>query len=65
MGIGMAMNLQKYLRLNGHAPLRYSNRTLSKGDVLQSTGAIQEDSFEALLARSNVVFTMVSTLLED
>ena len=63
MGIGMALNLQNHLKSKGLPSLRYSNRTLSKGGMLKSVGAIPEESFEAVLAGSNIIFTMVGNPL--
>ncbi|CCF35508.1 hypothetical protein CH063_01325 [Colletotrichum higginsianum] len=60
MGIGMALNLQNHLASNGLPPLRYSNRTLSRGDGLQEAGGLPERDFETLVLKSTVVFTMIS-----
>ncbi|OHW91557.1 6-phosphogluconate dehydrogenase family protein [Colletotrichum incanum] len=60
MGIGMALNLQKHLASNGLKPLRYSNRTLSRGDVLREAEALPERDFETLVLKSTVMFTMIS-----
>jgi 3-hydroxyisobutyrate dehydrogenase-like beta-hydroxyacid dehydrogenase len=59
MGLGMSLNLQKYLQSNNLSPLRYSNRTLSKGDLLRDEGAIPEEKFEDVVRNSDVIFTMV------
>lgn len=59
MGLGMALNLQKHLRNKGSPPLRYSNRSLSKGQPLKDTGAIPEDDFESVVQKSDIIFTMV------
>ncbi|KAJ5640066.1 3-hydroxyisobutyrate dehydrogenase [Penicillium longicatenatum] len=61
MGLGMSLNLQKHFRANGLPPLRYSNRTLSKGHVLRDAGAIPEENFESVVQKSDVIFTMIST----
>jgi hypothetical protein len=47
MGLGMGLNLQKHLRNKGSPSLRYSNRSLSKGQPLKDAGAIPEDDFES------------------
>ncbi|KAE8358718.1 hypothetical protein BDV27DRAFT_65240 [Aspergillus caelatus] len=60
MGLGMSLNLQKYFQANGLPPLRYSNRTISKGDALHDMGAGPEE-FGALVQKSDVIFTMIST----
>lgn len=59
MGLGMSLNLQKYLHINNLPPLHYSNRTLSKGDRLHDEGAIPEEKFEDVVRNSDVIFTMV------
>lgn len=59
MGLGMSLNLQKYLKSNNLSPLLYSNRTLSKGDLLRDEGAVPEEKFEDLVQNSDVIFTMV------
>ncbi|KAJ5175683.1 Dehydrogenase multihelical [Penicillium canariense] len=61
MGLGMSLNLQKYLLANGLPPLRYCNRTLSKGHALHEIGAIPEHGFEDVVQNSDVIFTMIST----
>ncbi|KAK9847657.1 hypothetical protein MYU51_018399 [Penicillium brevicompactum] len=60
MGLGMSLNLQKHFKSNNASPLLYSNRTLSKGDVLRDEGAIPEQKFEDLVQKSDVIFTMIS-----
>ncbi|KAL3431035.1 6-phosphogluconate dehydrogenase family protein [Aspergillus tetrazonus] len=61
MGLGMALNLQKHLQAQRLPPLRYSNRSLSKGQPLQDAGAIPEADFPSLVRRCNIIFTMIST----
>lgn len=58
----MALNLQKYLSSNGLPPLRYSNRTLSRGEPLKDAGAIPEEDFLNVVEKSSVIFTMVSAV---
>lgn len=58
----MALNLQSHLAANGLPPLRYSNRTLSRGDALREVGGLPERDFETLLLKSTIVFTMVHPL---
>ncbi|CAG7998347.1 unnamed protein product [Penicillium olsonii] len=60
MGLGMSLNLQKHIKANALPPLRYSNRTLSKGDLLRDEGAVAEGKFEDLVQNSDVIFTMIS-----
>lgn len=59
MGIGMALNLQRHLAAKGLPPLRYSNRTLSRGEPLKEAGAVPEETFEAVVSKSDIIFTMV------
>nr|XP_036584650.1 6-phosphogluconate dehydrogenase family protein [Colletotrichum truncatum]KAF6794300.1 6-phosphogluconate dehydrogenase family protein [Colletotrichum truncatum] len=54
MGIGMALNLQNHLAANGLPPLRYSNRTLSRGDALRDVGGLPERDFETLVLKSTI-----------
>lgn len=63
MGIGMALNLQKHLAAKNLPPLRYSNRTMLRGEPLKDAGAIPEASFQDVVSKSNIIFTMVSCLL--
>ncbi|TDZ35541.1 Zinc finger protein [Colletotrichum trifolii] len=44
MGIGMALNLQNHVAANALPPLRYSNRTISRGDALK--GISNDDVLE-------------------
>ncbi|KAH0424884.1 hypothetical protein CcaCcLH18_11311 [Colletotrichum camelliae] len=60
MGIGMALNLHNHLAANGLPPLRYSNRTLSRGDALREVGGLPERDFETLVLKSTIIFTMIS-----
>ncbi|RDW89821.1 NAD(P)-dependent oxidoreductase [Aspergillus mulundensis] len=60
MGLGMALNLQKYLDANGLPPLHYSNRSLSKGQALQDAGGIPKDDFESVVQDCDIIFTMIS-----
>lgn len=59
MGLGMALNLQKHLQSTGLGPLHYSNRSLSKGQILQDAGAVPEEDFESVVRKADVTFTMV------
>ncbi|KAH8426252.1 NAD(P)-dependent oxidoreductase [Aspergillus melleus] len=60
MGLAMATNLQRHLVAKQAPGLIYSNRTLSRGDVLQSLGATPESDFKKLVVQSDIIFTMVS-----
>lgn len=59
MGLAMATNLQKHLVANKALPLIFSNRTLSRGKPLATLGAIEESSFDRVVARCGIIFTMV------
>ncbi len=59
MGIGMALNLQKHLVESEQPSLRYSNRTLSKGESLKVAGGIEEADYAALVKSCDIIFTMV------
>ncbi|RAH43160.1 NAD(P)-dependent oxidoreductase [Aspergillus brunneoviolaceus CBS 621.78] len=61
MGLGMSLNLQRYLQAKELPPLRYSNRTIAKGDALRDAGAVPETEFGSLVQKSDVIFTMIST----
>ncbi|GKZ25842.1 hypothetical protein AbraIFM66951_002843 [Aspergillus brasiliensis] len=60
MGLAMASNLQKYLLAEGQSPLRFWNRTASKGDALKSLGGIQCDSIAAVVRDSVIIFISTS-----
>ncbi|KAB8209890.1 hypothetical protein BDV34DRAFT_210035 [Aspergillus parasiticus] len=60
MGFAMASNLQKHLRAEGQPPLRFWNRTASKGDALKSLGGIQCASIAAVVSDSAVIFISTS-----
>ncbi|KAL5355884.1 hypothetical protein BJX96DRAFT_162041 [Aspergillus floccosus] len=60
MGRAMASNLQKHLRAEGHPPLRFWNRTASKGDALKGLGGIQCASIAAVVKDSAIIFISVS-----
>ncbi|KAJ5752664.1 hypothetical protein N7520_009581 [Penicillium odoratum] len=60
MGLAMASNLQRHLVAKKSLNLLYTNRTMSRGTPLQALGATAEPSFEKLVSRSGVIFTMVA-----
>ncbi|KAL2003131.1 hypothetical protein VTN02DRAFT_4913 [Thermoascus thermophilus] len=60
MGLAMATNLQNHLKSRMGLNLVYSNRTLSRGAPLEAIGAVPEPSFERLVQRCSIIFTMVS-----
>ncbi|KAJ5682516.1 Dehydrogenase multihelical [Penicillium macrosclerotiorum] len=60
MGLAMASNLQRHLAAKKALSLLYSNRTMSRGVPLQALGGAPEASFETLVSRCGIIFTMVS-----
>ncbi|KAJ5915670.1 hypothetical protein N7466_011603 [Penicillium verhagenii] len=60
MGLAMASNLQRHVVAKKSLNLLYTNRTMSRGGPLQSLGAIAEPSFEKLVSRCGIIFTMVA-----
>ncbi|KAJ5658590.1 Dehydrogenase multihelical [Penicillium longicatenatum] len=60
MGLAMASNLQRHLVTKKSLNLLYTNRTMSRGAPLQTLGAIAEPSFEKLVSRCGIIFTMVA-----
>jgi 3-hydroxyisobutyrate dehydrogenase-like beta-hydroxyacid dehydrogenase len=56
----MASNLQRYLAATKALSLVYSNRTLSRGDALQTLGGVPEKSFGDVVKKAGIIFTMVS-----
>lgn len=59
MGLAMANNLQRHLAAKKALSLLYNNRTMSRGAPLEALGGIAETSFDQLVSRSNIIFTMV------
>lgn len=59
MGLAMANNLQRHLAAKKALSLLYTNRTMSRGAPLKALGGIAEPSFDQLVSRSNIIFTMV------
>lgn len=62
MGLAMASNLQRHLVTKKSLNLLYTNRTMSRGTPLQALGAVAEPSFEKLVSRCGIIFTMVCIL---
>ncbi|KAF4885899.1 Glyoxylate/succinic semialdehyde reductase 2 [Colletotrichum fructicola] len=60
MGIGMAVNLQKHLAQNGAPSLQYHNRTMSRGEPLESIGGIPRPEIKHLLTNSDIIFMSLS-----
>jgi len=59
MGLAMANNLQRHLAAKKALSLLYTNRTMSRGQPLQSIGGIAVPGFNDLVAHSKIIFTMV------
>lgn len=57
----MAVNLQKHLNAKEFAPLKYWNRTISRGDVLKEQGGVPCDSIGELVQSCDVIFISVRT----
>ncbi|KAK7402871.1 hypothetical protein QQX98_011356 [Neonectria punicea] len=60
MGLPMATNLQKHLSQIGAPHLRYYNRTMSRGEPLQSQGGVPSTSVKDLVANTDIVFMSLS-----
>lgn len=60
MGLAMANNLQRHLAAKKALSLLYTNRTMTRGQPLQSIGGIAVPGFNDLVAHSKIIFTMVS-----
>jgi len=61
MGLAMASNLQKHLKDKALPPLRFWNRTLSRGDALKEHGGTACESVEELVQNCDVIFISVHT----
>lgn len=59
MGLAMATNLQRHLSAKKSLNLIFSNRTLSRGDSLRELGGVPETSFEKVVDKCGIIFTMV------
>ncbi|KAF9571724.1 hypothetical protein EC968_000242 [Mortierella alpina] len=59
MGLGMAVNLQKYLAAQS-SHITVWNRSPGKTDIIQQQGAHVASSIEDLVSKSNVIFTSLS-----
>ncbi|KAG0196522.1 hypothetical protein BGX28_010030 [Mortierella sp. GBA30] len=60
MGLGMALNLQKYLSSQSKQ-LTVWNRSPGKSEAIQQQGAHVASSIEEVVSKSNVIFTSLST----
>ena len=62
MGLAMAKNIQKYLIENNYPNIRYSNRTISRGESLGELGGIPCRSIAELTQNCDVIFISVRIL---
>ncbi|CAI6241581.1 unnamed protein product [Periconia digitata] len=60
MGLAMATNMQKHLSEKSLPPLHYTNRTLSRGDLLKSIGGIPCQTVAEVVQNSDLIFISVS-----
>jgi 3-hydroxyisobutyrate dehydrogenase-like beta-hydroxyacid dehydrogenase len=65
MGLAMATNLQKTLQYRGLPPLKFYNRTASRGQTLQERGAQQCGSISDVVQQSDWIYISVSELNRD
>ncbi|EME42130.1 hypothetical protein DOTSEDRAFT_73050 [Dothistroma septosporum NZE10] len=59
MGLNMSRRLQNHLNSRGEQ-LKYSNRTIARGETLEKLGARVCPDFESLVQNCDVIFTMIS-----
>ncbi|KAA8625515.1 MmsB 3-hydroxyisobutyrate dehydrogenase [Pyrenophora tritici-repentis] len=60
MGLAMATNMQNYITQQILPPLKYWNRTLSRGDTLKVNGAVPSSSIVDLFQQCDIIFISVS-----
>ncbi|CAE7011201.1 hypothetical protein CFE70_002020 [Pyrenophora teres f. teres 0-1] len=60
MGLAMATNMQNHITQQALPPLKYWNRTLSRGDTLKANGAIPRLSIGELVQQCDIIFISVS-----
>ncbi|KAF2034938.1 NAD(P)-binding protein [Setomelanomma holmii] len=60
MGLAMATNIQNYLTQHQLPPLKYWNRTISRGDSLKSIGGVPCVSPEDLVQACDIIFISLS-----
>lgn len=61
MGLAMATNIQKHLKEKEAPPLRYWNRTLSRGESLKGHGGLPSQTIGELVQSCDVVFISVGS----
>ncbi|KAI1406771.1 hypothetical protein F5Y13DRAFT_197164 [Hypoxylon sp. FL1857] len=60
MGNAMAKNIHKHLLSRGYEPLRFFNRTASRGDALEALGGIRCRDVAQVASESDVIFISAS-----
>ncbi|OTB09313.1 hypothetical protein M426DRAFT_315883 [Hypoxylon sp. CI-4A] len=60
MGSAMAKNIHKYLSSQGQQPLRFFNRTASRGDALENLGGIRCQDVAQVASESDIIFISAS-----
>ncbi|KAI0844475.1 hypothetical protein F5Y00DRAFT_248685 [Daldinia vernicosa] len=60
MGSAMAKNIHRYLSSQGREPLRFFNRTASRGDTLAALGGIRRQDVVQVASESDVIFISAS-----
>ncbi|KAI0149617.1 hypothetical protein GGR57DRAFT_226989 [Xylariaceae sp. FL1272] len=60
MGAAMAKNIHGHLTANSDVPLRFFNRTASRGDTLEALGGKRYGSVAEVTAESDVIFISAS-----
>lgn len=59
MGLAMATNMQKHMSASKLPPLRYWNRTISRGGPLRDIGGVPAASVEELVKSCDIIFISV------
>jgi hypothetical protein len=59
MGLAMSLNIQKHIQFHSLPPLRYWNRTISRGDTLKELGGIPCQAIGELVQCCDIVFISV------
>tara|TARA_R110002003_G_scaffold23_6_gene1148 strand:- start:3102 stop:3317 length:216 start_codon:yes stop_codon:yes gene_type:complete len=60
MGLAMAINIQNHLTERNLSPLKYWNRTISRGEPLQASGGVACQSPEDLVQSCDIIFISVT-----
>lgn len=60
MGLPMATNLQRHLSKIGGRDLQFYNRTMSRGEPLQSLGGVPATSIKSMVANTDIIFMSLS-----